>query len=187
MNEKKSIILASTLFLVIACNNQSDNNKKSEVLTQEEDKIITKIDDKSSGKAVIVNKVNLKNEKLNANKLQLKNETKKSLLINGEKLIVHSSELKKGTKVYSASIRQVGIVKGSIVVVTKKLDANQLTSKYKISSITKLAVNTFQLVPDDSENLYQFYRTLQGSELIDQVELAIDYSEYFPKAETKTQ
>ena len=49
----------------------------------------------------------------------------------------------------------------------------------------KLAENTFELLPDGSVELYPFYLKLKGSELIERVELSIDYSGYRPKIENK--
>lgn len=181
MNMKKTIIIISSLCLVVACNQQADNNQSSNKKVIKEEQAEVKVQKPNTLKEEVVKN----KEKFLANKVAIEEGAKKSLFINGEKFIVHGKTLKKGTNVYSPSIRQVGVVKGSVVVVTKQLTGNQLTEKYKTSSITEIAVNTFQLTPDDTEDLYRFYQTLLNSELIEQVELAINYSGIQPMAETQ--
>ena len=167
--------------MIIACNQQADSNQSNNKTVIKEEQTEVQAQKSNTFKEEIVKN----KEKFLANEVSIDKATKKSLFINGEKLIVHGTTLKKGTNVYSPSIRQIGVVKGSIVVVTKQLTGNQLTAKYKISSITEIAKNTFQLIPEDSEDLYDFYQTLMNTELIDRVELAIDYSGIRPKAETQ--
>lgn len=171
----------SSICFVIACNNKTEDKQSIENKKVKQEQAVVASEEKASTKYDITKK----NENPIASKTTLEKNIKKSLLINNEKLIVHGATLKKGTKVYSASIQQVGVVKGSIVVVTNKYNETQLTATYKINSIKEIAENTYQLIPKDSEDLYRFYRTLMNSELIDQVELAIDYSGYSPKPEVR--
>lgn len=181
MNMKKPIILISSICLLMACNSEvesSQSNNKKEI--KEEQQTV-----QAQRETTSISELANKKEKFLANEVPLNKEVKKSLLINDEKLIVHGASLKKGTKVYSPSIRQVGVVKGSVVVVTKQLNAEQLKVNYKINSMKKLAENTFELLPDGSVELYPFYLKLKGSELIERVELSIDYSGYRPKIENK--
>ncbi|MDO6445190.1 hypothetical protein Q4493_05315 [Colwellia sp. 1_MG-2023] len=182
MNLKLTAIFASTCCLLLACNNQrEDSQEVNKPIVKEEQTLSTEIE-KSADKSVQNHKVNLKNKSFNADKELTDKTSKKTLLINGEKFIVHGLVLEKGTKVFSPSIQQVGIVKGSIVVVTSTFDIEQLTATYKISSISEIAANTFRLIPDDSEDLYRFYLSLKNSPEIKQAELSIDYSRYPPKA-----
>lgn len=179
MNMKKTIILISSICLVIACNKQVDSNQSNDKTTiNEEKKEVQTQKSHTLKEAIVKNK-----EELLANKVSIGKGTKRSLFINGEKLIVHGTTLKKGTKVYSASIRQTGVVKGGVVVVTQQLTANQISAKYKINSVTEIADNTFKLVPEASEELYHFYRMLNDSEFIKQVELEVEYSGDRPKVE----
>ena len=100
----------------MACNSEvesSQSNNKKEI--KEEQKTV-----QAQRETTSISELANKKEKFLANEVPLNKEVKKSLLINDEKLIVHSATLKKGTKVYSPSIRQVGVVKGSVVVVTKQ-------------------------------------------------------------------
>ncbi|GAA6204614.1 hypothetical protein [Thalassotalea sp. SU-HH00458] len=184
MNIKLTALLAASLYLLVACNNQAEDSKETSKESIKEAQTLSTPEEKSSGENVVRDKVSLKSKNLSIDKKLVDKNQKKSLLINGEKLIVHSAVLAKGTKVYSPSIQQVGIVKGNIVVVTSTFDINQLTAAYKISSITEIAENTFQLTPDDSEDLYRFYQSLQNAPEIEQVELSIDYSRYPPRAES---
>jgi hypothetical protein len=183
MNLKLTVLLASSFCLLLACDKQAEDSKATKPLEKDEH-TLSEETVKASDKPELNNKVNLKNKKFIADKELVDKKTKKTLLINGEKFIVHGTVLEKGTKVFSPSIQQVGIVNGSIVIVTSTFDANQLTAAYKLSSITEIAKNTFRLTPDDSADLYRFYQSLTNSTEIEQVELSIDYSRYPPKSES---
>jgi hypothetical protein len=178
---KKPIILISSICLLLACNSEVENSQSKNKKETKAEVTTVQAHKESEIQAERANK----KEKFLANEVSLEKEIKKTLLINNEKFIVHGETLQKGTKVFSPSIKQVGIVKGSTVIVTKKLDENQLTAAYKISSIRQLAENTFELFPNESVELYSFYLKLKSSDLIDRVELSIGYSGYRPEAEAQ--
>lgn len=184
MNLKLTALLASSFCMLLACNNQTEDSKQTNNELVKEEPTLSAIEEKSNEKTDLIDKVDLKSKNISIDKKLGDKSQKKTLLINGEKVIVHGAVFTKGTKVYSPSIQQVGIVKGSIVVVTSTFDINQLTATYKVSSISEIAENTFQLTPESSEDLYRFYRSLKDSPEIKQAELSIDYSKYPPKAES---
>lgn len=92
----------------------------------------------------------------------------KSIWINKQKFKLLSDEIMKGAKVYNLSIKQVGVIKGTIVVVTK--------SSTSLVNAKKIAKNTFRLIPNKEETLHDLYKNLIKHKEYKTIELEIDYS-----------
>jgi len=92
----------------------------------------------------------------------------KSIWMNRQKFKLLSDEITKGAKVYNLSIKEIGIIKGTIVVVTKPLTS--------LVGAKKIAKNTFRLTPVKGQKLKTLYEISIKDNRFTTVELEIDYS-----------
>jgi hypothetical protein len=107
---------------------------------------------------------------------------KRSIMLNGEKFTLHSDTFGKGSKVYNRQIKEYGLIKGSIVVVSRKPTyAKDL--QYPMVEVVEIAKNTFRLRPEKTVELMLFYKNLIRSKRFSVVEMQVDYSQIKERAE----
>lgn len=94
----------------------------------------------------------------------------RSIHLNNEKFKLLSAEVTQGAKVYNILMKELGTIKGSIIVVTVD-SALPLTIKG-----SKIAKQTYRLYPTNKSSLYEFYKELDKDSKYSTVELEIDYS-----------
>ena len=97
---------------------------------------------------------------------------KKTISFNGEKYIFDGKKLRKGSKVRNINMSESGRIKGSIVVVVKADETLDVPFKSK----TKIAKNTYRLIPAQTDDLMIVYKELMSNKSITIVELEVIYS-----------
>lgn len=98
----------------------------------------------------------------------------RSTSINGEKFKLFASKNIQGSKVFNVLMQQYGTLKGGIIVVVK---GDILKSdSFEQFTLTKIAKNTFRLIPDKGLDLVVEYKKLSEMLKLEVVELEIDYS-----------
>jgi hypothetical protein len=100
------------------------------------------------------------------------NLSNKTLSFNGEKYLYDGKNLRKGSEVRNIYMSEKGRVKGTFVIVAK---AEKILT-IAVKSQTKIAKNTFRLVPQQTDDLMTFYHQLLLNKSIVSVELEVDYS-----------
>lgn len=94
----------------------------------------------------------------------------RNIRLNNEKFKLLSPNVTQGAKVYNILMKEFGIIKGSIIVVTID-SALPLTIKG-----SKIAKQTYRLYPTKKSSLYEFYKEFDKDPKYSTVELEIDYS-----------
>lgn len=98
---------------------------------------------------------------------------KKTVSFNGEKYLFNGEKLRKGSQVRSIHMSEIGTVKGTfVVVVAKKGGILDVPFKNK----TKIAKDTFRLVPIQTDDLMAAYNELLLKDSIAIVELEVVYN-----------
>ena len=97
---------------------------------------------------------------------------KRTISFNGEKYLFDGEKLRKGSKVRNINMSESGRIKGSIVVVAKAGEILDLSFKSK----TKIAKDTFRLIPAQADDLMTIYNELLLNKSIAIVELEVMYS-----------
>ncbi len=99
--------------------------------------------------------------------------------INGEKFKLLQNTFAKDAMVVNLSMAETGRIKGTFVVVTHS--KQQLNHHANTLIVSKIAKNTFRLVPQPSVNLSDYYQVLRADTSFSVVELEIDYSPVAPQ------
>jgi hypothetical protein len=156
----------------------NDNGKQVASTEVEQSNVAMSTEEQSLNKVVEATNKQLtliKDKKKKLTKL-LKERGQKSLItLNGGKFTLHSESFGKGSKVYNTQMREYGLVKGSIVVVSLKPTSAEALD-YSNVGVVKIAKNTFSLSPDNTVELMAFYKSLIKSKRFSVVEMQIDYS-----------
>lgn len=97
---------------------------------------------------------------------------KRTIAFNGEKYIYEGEKLRKGSRVRNIHMSEYGTVKGTFVVVAKAGKTLDLAFKRK----TKIAKDTYRLMPSKTDDLMTIYNELLLNDSIAIVELEIGYS-----------
>lgn len=161
---KYLIALVISIFS-IACSKQADTKVNSDLVQAEKPQQLSEREEP------------VENE-LNDNKtIKRLSDTipakEKKVVLNGEFFKIENSlELIEGSQVFNMAMAQYGVIKGSVVIVTK-LDVSALTPDSKSEVI---AANTYRIIPKDKLQLLALYKRLSSNDDIEIVELEIDYS-----------
>jgi len=105
-----------------------------------------------------------------------KNTQLKSVSINGEKFTTQENKIIAGSEVFNLLMGEYGKVKGSIVIVSRNINKDEMKFRYSLSSVIGIAKNTFRIIPLENEALFTLYKTLSLEQEMETVELEIDYS-----------
>lgn len=97
---------------------------------------------------------------------------KKMVSFNGEKYLFNGEKLRKGSQVRSIHMSEIGTVKGTFVVVAKTDEILDVPFKNK----TKIAKDTFRLIPAKTDDVMAIYNELLLNESIVRVELEVVYN-----------
>tara|TARA_R110001592_G_scaffold55647_3_gene169902 strand:+ start:7891 stop:8418 length:528 start_codon:yes stop_codon:yes gene_type:complete len=97
---------------------------------------------------------------------------KRTISFNGEKYLFDEKKLRKGSKVRNIYMSETGTIKGTFVVVAKAGEILDLSFKSK----TKIAKDTFRLIPAQADDLMTIYNELLLNKSIAIVELEVMYS-----------
>jgi len=97
---------------------------------------------------------------------------KRTISLNGEKYIFEDEKLQKGSQVRNIHMSEKGRIKGTFVVMTKTGKITGLSFKSK----TKIAKDTYRLIPMQNDDLLDIYKTLLADKSLMRVEIEIDYS-----------
>lgn len=96
----------------------------------------------------------------------------RTVSFNGEKYLVDGAKLRKGSQVRNIHMSEKGRIKGTFVVVLKAGETLDISFK----SMTKIAKDTFRLIPAQTDDLMAIYNELLLNKSIARVELEIVYS-----------
>ncbi|MBF7074561.1 hypothetical protein ISG33_14240 [Glaciecola sp. MH2013] len=159
-------------------NNDSASAHKQPVVQKPDKKSVESI--KTNGH--VSNEADATDNKETANKIVSPfPDAPKSLLINGIKMSVNTTPLKKGDTIFDHSVKQNAQLTGKIVVVLKadtelpeKISADILNNDFVA---TKLAPRTFSLLALSDSDLLASYASLENSALIEKVELGLFYGQ----------
>jgi len=97
---------------------------------------------------------------------------KRTISLNGEKYLFEDEKLQKGSQVRNIHMSEKGRVKGTFVVITKAGKIADISFKSK----TKIAKDTYRLIPMQNDDLLDIYKTLLADKSLIRVEIEIDYS-----------
>lgn len=97
---------------------------------------------------------------------------KRTISLNGEKYLFEDEKLQKGSQVRNIHMSEKGRIKGTFVVITKTGEIADISFKSK----TKIAKDTFRLLPMQSDDLLNIYKILLADKSLTRVEIEIDYS-----------
>jgi len=97
---------------------------------------------------------------------------KRTISLNGEKYLFEDEKLQKGSQVRNIHMSEKGRIKGTFVVITKTGKVAGISFKSK----TKIAKDTFRLIPMKNDDLLDIYKTLLADKSLIRVEIEIDYS-----------
>jgi len=147
---KKIMVMAPLVILLAACGSNSDKTSSNNKATKEK---------------ILESKMTPPKKIINGSI-----PVQKYVHLNNQKFKLLTQEVMIAGRVFNLSTQEKGIIKGSIVVVTKSF-----TSIPAVSS-KKIAKDTFRLTPDDKKALHQLYKNLIKDEKYNIVELEIDYS-----------
>lgn len=162
---KKYVIALVISGLSIACSKQADTEINADLIQAEKPQSL-------SEKAESVENKLTDNKTIKRLSDTLPTKEKK-VVLNGEFFKVENPlGLIKGSQVFNMAMAQYGVIKGSIVIVTK-LDVSALTPD---SNSQVIASNTYRIIPKDKSQLLALYKRLSSNEDIEIVELEIDYS-----------
>lgn len=116
------------------------------------------------------------NENLKNNKVfkKLTNSENKYLMLNEQKFELQTDKLTNGAKVVNLLMSETGTIKGTFVVIVKKLAS--LTSYNNTANINEIAKNTYRLTPKEGVDLLSYYKSLLAAKQFERVEIEIDYS-----------
>jgi hypothetical protein len=185
----KLSLTISFSFLLLSCTNEQSKTPKNEdnSLNSEEKLILSETAEKdvdfiaktprgNEPEAAVKELVTPEQDKRNKLAKLLKGrEHTSSINLNGEKFTLHSPQFGKGAKVYNVQMKEYGLIKGSIVVVSvDKVNADELS--YPSVKVLKIAKNTFRLIPEKSVELMSFYNILNESKSFSMIEMEVDYS-----------
>lgn len=162
---KKYLIALVISGFSIACSKQADTKVNSDLKQAEKPQQL------SEREAPVENKLtDNKTIKRLSDTLPTK---EKKVVLNGEFFKVENPlGLIKGSQVFNMAMAQYGVIKGSVVIVTK-LDVSALTPDSKSEVI---ASDTYRIIPKDKSQLLALYKRLNSNDDIEIVELEIDYS-----------
>jgi hypothetical protein len=97
---------------------------------------------------------------------------KKTISLNGEKYLFEDEKLQKGSQVRNIHMSEKGKIRGTFVVITKTGKIADISFKSK----TKIAKDTFRLIPMQNDDLLDIYKMLLADKNLIRVEIEIDYS-----------
>jgi hypothetical protein len=97
---------------------------------------------------------------------------KRTISLNGEKYLFEDEKLQKGSQVRNIHMSEKGRIKGTFVVITKTEKIAGISFKSK----TKIAKDTFRLIPMQNDDLLDIYKILLADKSLIRVEIEIDYS-----------
>ncbi len=184
--------IGCALLLLVGCGDDVDNETKVQTPTKaaQEQQVEDITDSEVKDIAEVMTKVEelslMTEEKKTLIEQRLSGNLAKtrSITINSEKYTSEATELVKGSKVFNVLMGEWGKIKGSIVVVSPKLQQEQLSQQFSLSSIENIAQDTYRLTPTEQKSLYGLYKALLALNSIKQVELEIDFSGESPARET---
>ena len=166
LKQNKSLVVGFCLSALAVSCSQSEPDKESE-RKKSDGKLIESADETY----IDTNKRVTKNG-LKKNIEQLSVLGKKTISFNGGKYLFDGKKLRKGSQVRHVNMSESGRVKGSFVVVTKAGGTLGVSFKSK----TKIAKNTFRIIPAQTDDLMTVYKELLSNQSITLVELEVVYS-----------
>ena len=151
--KNKLLLLLTFSSILTACGNTDEKKVQDKV-----------IEDIQSSQSAPLKKIE------NSKSTMKKNDIKigRSVYLNNQKFKLLSAEVIKGAEVYNLSIKEMGRIKGTIVIVTKQLSSSMVANK--------IALDTYRLTPKKGQTLSALYKELIADENNKTVELEIDYS-----------
>lgn len=168
MRDNKIIIVGFLLSTLVVSCSQSEPKKVSANKNLAV-KQVESVDETSVGKSKLDGQKKVEKKKEHTALLG-----KRTVSFNGEKYLFDGRKLQQGSKVRGIHMSESGRVKGSIVVVVKEgkiLDISFMNFKSK----TKIAKNTFRLIPNQTDDLLTVYKKLSSNNSISIAELEIVY------------
>jgi hypothetical protein len=164
MNNIKIIVVACFSLILISCSKSEQSNILE---TKRNDEKNLKIKNSPSKEVIeVLAKDRLKKRADNAASIK-----ERSVSINGEKFL-YEGKLEKGTQVRNIHMSEKGRIRGSIVIVVNPGETLSLA----FNNQTKIAKDTYRLIPEKTEDLMTIYKELMQNKSITIVELEIDYS-----------
>jgi hypothetical protein len=158
------------LMSILAC---TDDNKKEQnkikAKQQIQDVQLKNIDKAEIKKSLI----SLKNKDLKANK-EVTNPLNK-IRINNEFFSSPTGILKKGEKIFNRNVNQMGIIKGSIVIVVNEGEQPNQNIK-NMGQITKIAKDTYRIMLEDNVDVLAIYNKLEKLDIVKVAEFEVDYT-----------
>jgi len=166
VKNKNILILGFFLSALVVSCSQSEHEEEAKNETTEKKPLIQE-NVPYQGKS----KINIKQEsEHNREKPVLSH--KRTISLNGEKYIFEDEKLQKGSQVRNIHMSEKGRIKGTFVVITKTGKIAGLSFKSK----TKIAKDTFRLIPMQNDDLLDIYKILLADKSLTRVEIEIDYS-----------
>ncbi|WP_353537961.1 hypothetical protein [Colwellia sp. KU-HH00111] len=163
MNNKHRLLIGFCMVATVVSCSQSEPDNVSENNNRQQ-QVQTPVKDNSPSKPIAI-----KATKHNVIKPNLSGKT--TISVNGDKFIVEGGNLRKGSRVRSIHMSEYGTVTGAFVVVAKPGKIPNLSFKRK----TKIAKDTFRVIPTKTDDLMSIYHELLLNESISIVELEISY------------
>ncbi len=163
MNKQYRLLIGFCMVAaVISCSQSEPDNVSEKNNVQQQ--VQTPVKGNSPNKPIAI-----KSTKHNVVKPSLSGKT--TISVNGDKYIVEGGKLRKGSRVQSIHMSEYGTVTGAFVVVAKPGKIPNLSFKRK----TKIAKDTFRVVPTKTDDLMTIYHELLLNESISIVEMEISY------------
>lgn len=160
MQSKKKSAIYLLVISILGCNSQSEkDNAEVEQPPQEAAHVISPIEPNSPSERSVPNVLQ---------------EVPKHLLINGIKMQVVEYPLTKGSKLYDYKVSSIGLVRGSLVIITKNLQSVLENTAYPVTS-EEIAASTYRITPKQALDVYPLYQALLLNKDISRVELEISY------------
>jgi len=166
VKNNRVLVVGFCLSALVASCSQSEHQEVSESKNTDE-KLLQSDKETHSDKSKRATK-----EELGKNKERPILLGKRTISFNGEKYLFEGEKLQKGSQVRNIHMSEKGTVKGTFVVVAKAGEILDLSFKSK----TKIAKDTFRLIPAKTDDLMPIYNALILNKSIARVELEIVYS-----------
>lgn len=162
MKKNKILVVGFLLSTLVVSCSQSKHEKISENKSSDE-KVL-----KSDNETYIGKSKDIKIENVERSKLL----GQRTISFNGEKYLFDGEKLRKGSQVRNIHMSEQGRIKGTFVIVVKAGEILNLPFKSK----TKIAKDTFRLIPAQDDDLMTAYKQLLADKNLIRVELEVDYS-----------
>lgn len=164
------MLFVAIVGLNVSCSKTTDNEIKDELPQVAESQTTAQ------------QKLNEVNQKLAVKPIKkLTNTTGNQLqkrVLNGELFTLEQTQkIIEGATVFNVSMKQYGLVKGSLVIVTPLTQTSTDIVRLGLdNTLVEIAANTYRVTPNDRSRLYSLYQQLAANKAIEVVELEIDYS-----------